>query len=152
MALIIRNLFLSTLLLWSSLAFSCSLAGLQFEPKFGPHRAQLDASEILRFSDWLAKKAGAFPSGGEFGVFVRRNAAAGTNAQLAEKRRKHLNKLLEQFGISTESIEYSLVEDYGLSIPVVPPLRDLVDTSAITFNPRCPHPCCPGPEPIKNKS
>lgn len=136
--------------LWIGIhANACSLAGLEFEPKFPPSRSQLSETEILRFAEWMAQKARDLPSGGHLGVFVRRNARAGVGPQLAESRRVHLNGLLLNFGIAPADIEFSEVEDYGLDLAVVPPLLDLMNTAAVVFNPKCPHPCCPGPTPIE---
>lgn len=130
-------------------AVACSLGTLGYEPVFDDEKPALSAKEVLRLAHWRAQLRIWLPNGGTYHIAVNRNEKAGVSATLAEKRRQSLTSLLLAFGIEPRDIEESIVKDYRLSItePWIRP--DLNRASIDITEPRCPHGCCPGPQPME---
>ncbi|WP_454725473.1 MULTISPECIES: hypothetical protein [Cupriavidus] len=133
-------------------AMGCTLGYVDYEPVFAEGRHELSAREILRLADWRARLRLRLPSGGIYLVHVRQNAGVGVSARLAEQRRRSLLSVLSNLGIGQADIEEATVRRYGEDMMPGRELRHLVNTAEISIVPRCPHPCCPGPQPKENSA
>lgn len=142
------------LLLSSPPLLACNPGNLYFNPEFEPGQAQLSRNEIVRLADWRADQRNRYPNGGMIFVDVLANQDAEVSHQLAESRLASLLGLLMNFGIPRSDIEEARVldRDVGLAEVRNPEKRSealkYLNSATIAIAPRCPHPCCPGPEPI----
>ncbi|WP_144409858.1 hypothetical protein [Cupriavidus basilensis] len=143
-----RALFFIIWFVWSVPAVACSLGFLGYSPVFDDEKPTLSANEVLRLADWRARLRIWLPNGGKYHITVNRNEKAGVSAGLAEQRRQSLTSLLLALGIEPTDIEESVVKGYRLDIagPWIRP--DLNRASIEITEPRCPHGCCPGPQPM----
>ncbi|QQX83949.1 hypothetical protein JJQ59_16265 [Cupriavidus necator] len=136
-------------------SFACSLGNLEFSPIFETGSSHLSGAEMLRLADWRADLRRRFPNAGEFYVEVPESKAAGVTQQLAESRRTHLTDTLRNLGVSSADIKLSAVvkrsvdprrmKGVGLRREAI----RYINTATIAISPRCPHACCPGPDPIQ---
>lgn len=94
-----------------------------------------------------------FPNAGEFYVEVPESKAAGVTQQLAESRRTHLTDTLQNLGVSLADIQLSAVVKRSVDprrMKGAGLRREAIRyTATIAISPRCPHACCPGPQPIQ---
>lgn len=143
-----KQLFVATVFLFSFPTIGCTLGYVDYEPVFSNGRSDLSASEVLRLANWRAQLRLWLPSGGKYLVYVRQNARVGVSAKLAEQRRKNLLSTLSNMGIDKVDIEESAVRRFRDGLRPGQELRHLTNVAEISIIPRCPHPCCPGPQPI----
>ncbi|MDF3833619.1 hypothetical protein P3W85_11760 [Cupriavidus basilensis] len=137
---------------WSVPTFACSLGFIEHEAAFQGGRADLSAGEILRLADWRAELRRSVPNGGRYSVYVRQNASVGVSAGLAEQRRRYLMSTLSNLGIRTDDLDVSIVRRFSEDLKPSKELLRLTNLAYVLIDPRCPHPCCPGPQPIDAKS
>lgn len=141
----------------STASIACSPGNLYFEPKFEPSQSQLSGAEILRLADWRADQRQRYPNGGEIHVEVQANKEAGVPHKLAEARLASLLVLLQNLGITRDDIEKPSIVDRTIdsahlrSSELRPKVLQYINAAGISINPRCPHPCCPGPEPTEKR-
>mgnify|MGYP001111513456 CR=1 FL=1 len=148
-----RAVLLVFLALFSISSMACSPGNLYFQPVFSVDQEGLSAEEIKRLADWRADQRLRYPNGGEIYVDVQANAASGVSHELAERRLNTLRSLLQNFDIPQSAIEARVVDrkidplDLR-STELRPQVVRYINTATISIAPRCPHPCCPGPEPV----
>ncbi|AQV95605.1 hypothetical protein BJN34_17125 [Cupriavidus necator] len=136
-------------------AFACSLGSLEFSPIFETGSSRLSGAEMLRLAGWRADLRSRFPKAGEFYVEVPESKAAGVTQQLAESRRVHLMNTLRNLGVDAADIKLSTVVKRSVDpfhLKSAGTKREAIryiNTASIAISPRCPHACCPGPEPIQ---
>ncbi len=141
-----RRALAVTMLLISLPVMGCTLGFVDYEPVFANGRPDLSANEVLRLANWRAQLRLWLPNGGKYLVYVRQNARVGVSAKLAEQRRKSLLSTLSNMGIDKADIEESAVRRFSEDLRPGPELRHLTNVAEISIVPRCPHPCCPGPQ------
>lgn len=148
-----KILALMLLILFSAPSIACSPGNLYFEPVFSADQEALSTEEIKRLADWRADQRQRYPNGGTIYVDVQANPATKVPHELAEKRLTNLLRLLRNFDIPQEDIEARVIDrsvdpKHLRSAKLRPQIVQYINTANISIAPRCPHPCCPGPQPI----
>ena len=149
MKVIVKRSLALTAFFFSLPTMGCTLGYVDYEPVFSNGRSDLSASEVMRLASWRAQLRLWLPSGGKYLVYVRQNARVGVSAKLAEQRRKNLLSTLSNMGIDKVDIEESAVRRFSDGLRPGPELRHLTNVAEISIIPRCPHACCPGPQPLE---
>lgn len=132
---------------WS--AFACHPPYVEYEPLYEGQRITLSASEIRRMADWRGMARRSFPNDGTYSISVQKNPRVGISAYLAKIRAQDLKRLLLNLGVKESDILDAEIKNYGYDAPPNAEARRLANTAYISVDPRCPHPCCPGPQPSK---
>lgn len=148
-----RVVLLVFLAFFSVSSMACSPGNLYFQPVFSVEKEGLSVEEIRRLADWRADQRLRYPNGGEIYVEVQANAASGVSHQLAERRLSTLRSLLQNFDIPQSAIEARVADRkidpmHLRSAELRPQVIRYINTATISIAPRCPHPCCPEPEPV----
>lgn len=150
-----RRVMALVLLFFSTYSLACSPGNLYFEPVFNSNKDHLSPEEINRFSDWRADQRVRYPNGGEIYIEVEANAIAGVSHELAERRLIFLINLLQNLGIKKIDIKDAGVFDRNIGKKYFDNAKSrglvtrYINTARISIEPRCPHPCCPGLQPIR---
>lgn len=150
-----RTLLASLVFFVAMPSSGCSLGGLEFDPAFEPRAARLSGAEMLRLARWRSDLRIRFPNMGEFYVEVQASNAAGVPGRLAESRRKHLMESLQNLGIARADIQVSKVVERSVDrgdlarADLHQKVIRYINTAAIAIDPKCPHACCLGPQPIR---
>ncbi|MGO4812970.1 hypothetical protein AB4156_25805 [Cupriavidus sp. 2MCAB6] len=149
-------MYLSSSVAFALIAFvspvlACHPPYIEYEPIYESGRTNLSAGEIHRMADWRSKTRLAFPNSGQYYISVQENPRVGVSVHLAKIRLRNLKTLLLNFGVEDSDIFDTEIKNYGYGAPPNAEARRLASTAYISINPRCPHPCCPGPQPIDAK-
>jgi len=123
-------------------ALACSF-DISFNSKFEPDADRLPASEVRRLAEWMIDEPATFENKKEFHIALYEAPTVGVSRALARKRVSHLEHLLTTFGVPVSMISTEIAP-FRLGKSTQPP-----DFAHINFMPGCPHPCCPGPQPIQ---
>jgi len=123
-------------------ALACSF-DISFDSKFEPDADRLPASEVRRLAEWMIDEPATFENKKEFHIALYEAPDIGIGHALARKRVSHLENLLTTFGVPVSMISTEIAP-YRLGKSAESP-----DFAHINFMPGCPHPCCPGPQPIE---
>ncbi|MGO4575361.1 hypothetical protein AB4Z48_04860 [Cupriavidus sp. 2TAF22] len=123
-------------------ALACSF-DISFNSNFEHGADRLPASEVRRLAEWMIDEPATFENKQGFYIAVYEAPSVDVSHALARKRVSHLEQLLMTFGVpaSMTTVE---VHRYRPGKSAEPP-----DFAHINFMPGCPHPCCPGPQPIE---
>lgn len=132
---------------FSESALACRPAYLQLVLHFQAASTDIPVDQVRRTIEWRDNTRRAFPAG--FETFVTIWAAEGSviSEEIAERRASNLRSLLLNLGIPAQDIEEMDVVNRNQKIEDSYDLN-FINEATIEINPRCPHPCCPGPEPI----
>lgn len=109
---------------------------------------QLFAQEVRDLAEWDVQMKLNFPSGGKYAVFVRGDNISTGDAIVFTSRAKSLHSALAAVGIEGDKVEYSEIDEHLRQSGASPHSMKSIGTAFVVFQPACPHPCCPGPEPI----
>ncbi|QYY31146.1 hypothetical protein K2O51_28025 [Cupriavidus pinatubonensis] len=145
----LRRLAAALLFTWCSSTFPCSLTGLEHELSFANDDNVLPAAEVRKLAEWNARMKQGFPSGGRYAVFVRRAYSGRPSMNLAMMRLESAKAALGAIGLVPERIEHSEVDTAMLELQSGTKNVMPVSEVYVVFQPACPHPCCPGPQPIR---
>ncbi|WP_454725475.1 MULTISPECIES: hypothetical protein [Cupriavidus] len=132
---------------WPVLA--CHPPYVEYEPVYQAREITLSASEIRRMADWRGMARRSFPNDGTYSISVQKNPRVGISARLAKIRAQDLKRLLLNLGVKESDILDAEIKNYGYDAPANAEARRLANAAYISVDPRCPHPCCPGPQPSK---
>lgn len=150
-----KNFICASLLLLISISSqACRPAYMEFSPVFDRGASQLSADEIRRLLDWRQKTRTAFPNGGDYVVEVQASKIVGAPEVLAKQRLQYLMRLLKNVGVPQNDVFEAAVRQRDIGKVAVNDKQAMekaslyINTAFIVINPRCPHACCPGPEPI----
>jgi len=121
---------------------ACSF-DISFNSQFEGGKDHLPASEVRRMAEWMIDKPRKYENQQEFHIALYQSPGAGISHALARKRVVQLQSLLKMFGVPAGKIS-SEIAPYRPGKSGLPPNFVQVD-----FLPGCPHPCCPGMEPIR---
>jgi len=121
---------------------ACSFI-IAFNTHFELGTDRLPGSEVRRLAEWLIDGPGRYENQEEFHIFLYSAPTSGISEALARKRASHLRHWLTTLHVPESKISQE-VSRYkpGKS-------AELPSFAQIDFLPGCPHPCCPGPEPIR---
>lgn len=133
-----KTLLAGTCLFMSPGVFACKPLGLDTEVQFATGATALAATNIGNLARWNAQIITDFQSKGRYLVEVKTAPSLGVSIALSEQRQTHLRNLLSQFGAEPGRIEVRSFTFKGSN-------SDRANLAGISFEPTCPHPCCPGP-------
>ncbi|WP_420992292.1 hypothetical protein ACKI2N_030575 [Cupriavidus sp. 30B13] len=136
----------------STVVMGCSLGFIEHELVFQEGRADLSGQEVLRLAEWRAELRRWIPNGGKYSVYVRQNASVGVSAELAEQRRRFLISMLSNLGVAHDDFDVSVARRFSEDLEPSAELLRITNLAYVLIDPRCPHPCCPGPQPIETGS
>ncbi|KDP83345.1 hypothetical protein CF70_026105 [Cupriavidus sp. SK-3] len=139
-----KTLLAGACLLLSLDVFACKPPGLDTEVQFAGGASKLSATNIGNLARWNALIIANFQTKGRYLVEIKTAPSLGVSRGLSEQRQTHLRNLLSQFGAEPGQIENRSFAFKGSN-------SDRVNLAGISFEPACPHPCCPGPEPIEER-
>lgn len=139
-----KTLLAGACLLLSLDVFACKPPGLDTEVQFAGGASKLSATNIGNLARWNALIIANFQTKGRYLVEIKTAPSLGVSRGLPEQRQTHLRNLLSQFGAEPGQIENRSFAFKGSN-------SDRVNLAGISFEPACPHPCCPGPEPIEER-
>lgn len=122
-------------------ALACSF-DISFNSNFERGADRLPASEVRRLAEWMIDEPAAYENKQGFHIAVYEAPTAGISHAFARKRVSHMEQLLTTFGVPASMISVEIAR-YQPGRSAEPP-----DFAHINFMPGCPHPCCPGPQPI----
>lgn len=123
-------------------ALACSF-DISFNSNFERSADRLPASEVRRLAEWMIDEPATFENKQRFYIAVYEAPTVGVSHALAQKRISHLEQLLRTFGVPASMTTVEILR-YKPGKSAEPP-----DFAHINFMPGCPHPCCPGPQPIQ---
>lgn len=152
-----KVLALALFAIFSTSSIACSPGNLYFDPQFEAGQSRLSSEEVRRLADWRVDQRKRYPNGGEIHVEVLANKGAGVPRNLADARLASLLDLLKNLGIAKVDLDSSAVADRHIDPAHLrradsrPKVLQYINTASLSMNPRCPHPCCPGPEPMEKK-
>lgn len=148
-----RCILFAVAMVFAGASYACSPGNLTFDVKFPVDSETLSREEILRLLAWRTDQRKRYPNTGDFMIRVFYSNEIGVTERRARVRLGHLVTLLKNVGIhevdlrETEIVPQSF-EPRTLQDPyLLPKVKEHVNTATIYLNPRCPHPCCPGPTP-----
>ncbi|WP_455153122.1 hypothetical protein [Cupriavidus basilensis] len=122
-------------------ALACSF-DISFNSDFERGADRLPASEVRRLAEWMIDEPATYENKQRFYIAVYEAPTVGVSHALAQKRVSHLKQLLKTFDVPANMTTVEILRyKPGKS-------AELPDFAHINFMPGCPHPCCPGPQPI----
>jgi len=121
---------------------ACSF-DISFNTRFEAGKDDLPASEVRRMAEWMIDEPREYENQQEFHIALYQAPGSDISPALARKRVSHLRSLLETFGVPASKIS-SEIAPYRPGKSGLPP-----NFTQVNFLPGCPHPCCPGPQPIQ---
>ncbi len=127
---------------------ACTPPFLGYDASFEPNRETLSAKEVMKLAEWKIQLKMVYPNGGRYYIRIYEHEGAGVPASLAEARRRSLLATLSNLGVSDADIAKVVVGEFTAQKKVTPGLRRYANIAELAIDPRCPHPCCPGPQPI----
>ncbi|WP_454762844.1 hypothetical protein [Cupriavidus campinensis] len=128
----------------SANALACKPLGLDTEIEFEKGTATLSASNVRKLAHWHAGILENFNGRGTYLGEPKVAPSLGVSASLVAQRKRRLTLLFGQIGVKSDRIEIRSFEFKGSN-------SERVDMAGIAFEPECPNPCCPGPEPVESK-
>ncbi len=121
---------------------ACSF-DISFNSEFEPGKARLPAAEVRRMAEWMIDEPRQFENQEAFHIALYQAPGSGISPAMAHRRVAHLQGLLERLGVPAGMIS-SEIAPYRPGRSGLPP-----NFVQVNFMPGCPHPCCPGPQPIE---
>ncbi|AOY92171.1 hypothetical protein BKK79_10520 [Cupriavidus sp. USMAA2-4] len=123
-------------------ALACSF-DISFNSEFEPGKARLSAAEVRRMAEWMIDEPRRFENQEAFHIALYQAPGSGISPAMAHRRVAHLQGLLEMLGVPASMLS-SEIASYRPGRSGLPP-----NFVQVNFLPGCPHPCCPGPQPIE---
>lgn len=142
MKLSLTRIFFGIILCFSSSAFACSLAGLQYEVKFSENSTSLSAQEARKLAEWFIDwRDGIGISHGY--VFSNSVPDDRHTQELAASRLKNIQRLLEALNKERKKIRYGDADLKGVSAEAWPYFLSVV---TVGVQPLCAetNSCCGG--------
>lgn len=121
---------------------ACSFS-IAFNTSFEPGADRLPASEVSRLAEWMIEGPGKYENKENFHIVLYEHPIAGINHARTRQRVSHLRHLLTTLDVPASKISW----DVGRYRPGK--TMESPNFAQIDFLPGCPHPCCPGPQPIQ---
>lgn len=125
-------------------ALACKPLGLDTEVQFERGASTLTASNVRKLAHWHAAVAESFHGKGAYLGELKIAPSLGVSTRLTQQREGHLRLLLGQLGVKPDRIEIRTFAFRGSN-------PERADIAGIGFEPDCPNPCCPGPEPMEKR-
>ncbi|WP_454719483.1 MULTISPECIES: hypothetical protein [Cupriavidus] len=123
-------------------ALACSF-NIAFNTAFEDRASRLPASEVRRLAEWMVDEPARYENKASFHIILYAFPEGGISRSLARERVSHLAQLLKTFGVPARLISTEIAAYRPRKLVDVP------NFAQIDFMPGCPHPCCPGPQPIE---
>lgn len=125
-------------------ALACKPLGLDTEVQFEKGTSTLTASTVRKLAHWNAAIVENFNGKGAYLGELKIAPSLGVSTNLTEQRKSHLRLLFGQLGVKHDRLEIRTFEFRGSNL-------ERADMAGIGFEPDCPNPCCPEPEPIEKR-
>ncbi|MCP3023339.1 hypothetical protein [Cupriavidus basilensis] len=128
---------------------ACTPPFLGYDAEFEPGMEALSAKEVIKLAEWKIQLKEVYPNGGRYYIRINEHEGAGVPGSLAEARRRSLLATLSNLGVSNVDIAKVVVGKFTTEKTVTSGLRRYANIAELALDPRCPHPCCPGPQPLE---